>query len=214
MDICSRPKSSPPIFDLVRDKSCDRQKLQAELDEGADPNADQKYAGTLLQQAIFNDNYDAVRLLLEAGADPGKVGWCTLENKPLIMAVCKMDYDCALMLLRHGAVIDGEESLFTWLYYTQEPVDIEKKRDQVLIKMLLSWGANLAIKSGEKRNLSIVELIRQGDRNRKKLADYIEITQQRLIEIMTKILSRGTVAGIRLPLDMVRLIVSYCYPHA
>lgn len=206
-------RTLPLIFDWVKSaKDC--KELKRVLDEGANPNADQKYAGTLLQQAIDYRNHGAAQLLLQAGADPNKVGWSTLKHEPLIMAVREFDYDLARMLLQHGAEVNGKigipllEAVVGNDRLTPDDEFIEKN-NHAMLKMLLLWGANSAIEL-----VNFNPLCWYDSHNRKASAAYIQITQQRLIKIMTKILSRGIVAGVRLPIDMVCLIVSYCYPHA
>lgn len=72
------------------------------IQHGADVNAwDAKHHLNPLLAAIYWNNKDAARLLLEAGADPNVVNSDT--ESPLSMAVEQNDLDTAVLLLRHGA---------------------------------------------------------------------------------------------------------------
>lgn len=79
-------------------KSEDTAKLMVEA--GVDPNARQKNGMTALMSAVFNNQYDVAKALLEKGAD---LSLSAAGYNALSLAVEKGDEDMVKLLLQHGA---------------------------------------------------------------------------------------------------------------
>ncbi len=181
--------------------------LKTALENGADPNQYPQYNMTPLQIAISKNNIEAIKLLLEYGADINaknspdiwtpliticnrNVTFTTKENKKLI-----------IFLLENGADPN---------FYSAPGMSPLFRANNDMIKILLLYGANPYLKSLE--DWAVITVLENWKLLEK--ADYIKQTSKKLFLILTKLLHRGTVAGgIKLPLDMAKLIASYCYPQ-
>ena len=76
--------------------------LQLLLKHGADVNGwDSKHQATPLLMAMFRNNKDAMRMLLDAGADPNAVG--AEGDMPLLWAAERNDLEMAQLFLKFGA---------------------------------------------------------------------------------------------------------------
>jgi ankyrin repeat protein len=73
------------------------------LRAGADPDARNRDGSTPLYLASVQDEPGAVRLLLEAGADPNLESEGLTDGLPLCAAAVHAHLDVARLLLRHGA---------------------------------------------------------------------------------------------------------------
>lgn len=77
------------------------------LDSGVDVNKDYNHTGSLLRDAVHNENKDVVHLLLEKNADvniPDSTGFT-----PLIAAAYEDNYDLVKILLDNGADVSAME---------------------------------------------------------------------------------------------------------
>ena len=84
-------------------------------------------------EVVGNDS-EAVRLLLEAGADPNEIVGSGLT--PLIGAAQAGNVDTIKLLLAHGARIDGEgRAHHTPLYYA-----LRRKRPEVIALLRQAGG--------------------------------------------------------------------------
>ena len=74
------------------------------MDAGADPNWLDSMGDSLLSIAVYDNKTEAVKLLLEAGADPNKVGPEDPDNTPLCVARRNEDYpEMVELLIEAGA---------------------------------------------------------------------------------------------------------------
>jgi uncharacterized protein len=93
--------------------------------------------GTSLHQAVFHNNIDAVKLLLENGADPN-----ALYNNgftPLIAAIDWKHWAIAELLIQYNADVTKKDAL------NNSPLDkaiLYFNGDTTLIELLLSKGAD------------------------------------------------------------------------
>jgi hypothetical protein len=209
-------ENEPAIFSWARSKK-HIESLKKALIDGADPDHDKKFAGTLLQIAAQNNNTAGIEILLEYGADINKVGWtsCTTsQGTPLAVACRNLHSDSVELLLQKGAHPNYKgDCSYTALMATCIDYTFQSYSQRSIIKRLLLYRADPYIKDGSGKTI-LQDIDHWHNTHTYAInSHYIEQTQQRLIAILTKLLSRGTVAGIKLPHDMVKLIVSYCYPH-
>lgn len=205
----------PALFYAVKRHSIPDKTLKDLLAQGADPNQDHETWGTLLQIALDSQKYTAVPLLLDAGADPNKMGYKTWTRTPLAMVVEQPNNDIVQLLLEHGASVNSKEnSGYTPLYYaTEKYYNPDEKIQRRCIEKLLLWGANPDIIGGFDGKESMLTIIRQSMATGNHLADYIEHKQITLIELVTALLVRWTINENALPGELIDLIISYCYPH-
>jgi hypothetical protein len=158
-----------------------------------------------------------------------------LRKKEIASKEYTMGRELMILLLQKGAGLEawGGNWCTPLMWAISECVssndDVINKRS--IIKLLLFYGANpyLGIhqlhfcdtfhypNEGVFENAITLAQKREemGIAYENGLVEYIDQTQQRLIAILTKILS-GTVTDkkIKIPHDVARLIASYCYPHA
>ncbi len=176
--------------------------LKGALENGADPNQFPKYNMTPLQIAISKNNIDAIKLLLKYGAhinciaDDAKLG-------PLAMACYLNKKEALLLFLQKDADPNSyADQMFNPLLYTQQNV--------FFTNIFFIYGANPYKK--DRYGDTAISFLEKASRF--KQADYLKEKYIKLFELLVKLLHRGTVAGgIKLPLDMARLITSYCYPQ-
>lgn len=193
----------PPIFSWVKNPD-DSEQVRIYLENGSDPNLEKKYCGTLLQIAVDKGNRKAIELLLKHGADSNKINDYT-SRTPLAIACRHNNHPLVLILLQNKAHINSKgNSDKTPLAHTLPFYD--GRNQLAVIKTLLLWGANPYIRNNHGR--SILNIIDN------QASKYIKQKQKLLINLVTKLLSRGTVKGVKIPDDIVHIIVSYCYPTA
>jgi ankyrin repeat protein len=109
---------------------------------------------TALLLAARNGHQDAVRALLESGADVNEVS-AGDKSSPLVIAICNGHYDVAAYLLGRGtdpnlATIDGlaalyatEDTEFAQVGWAPNPITAQEKTGYLdLLKLLLAHGAN------------------------------------------------------------------------
>lgn len=118
------------------------------IDRGVNPNAmpmdanpDEMPSDTLLNMAIWEDDYEIVKLLLNNGAD---VHIKTMHtSSPLVATTC-LRVPIAEMLIKYGADVNGQDSIGnTALHYAVE------RRDHRLIQLLMCRGADDTIVNKE-----------------------------------------------------------------
>lgn len=108
---CHEEPAEPPLIQAARTGSLDTMKRL--LDSGADVNVPgptgDDWDATPLQHAILARQRDAVRLLLERGADPNRVAGPNAPT-PLLLAAGDIDPTFVNLLLAHGAdpTVEGE----------------------------------------------------------------------------------------------------------
>lgn len=202
------PFADPPIFSWVKNPK-DIDLLKNALREGADPNQDSKDEGTLLQIATYYNNHEAIELLLAYKADINKVS--SLSYRPVPLAISCTGYykegeersekrkKTILLLLEDGADVNAlSNGKWMPLTYVFQSAYATTPTERFFIKKLLLWGARCD-----------VQVLKRIDHR-----ELVIEMQQRIITIVTKLFSCGTVAGgIRLPRDIVTLMVGYCYPR-
>lgn len=98
---------------------------------------------TLLNMAIWEDDYEIVKLLLNNGAD---VHIKTMHtSSPLVATTC-LRVPIAEMLIKYGADVNGQDSIGnTALHYAVE------RGDHKLIQLLMRYGADDSIVNKEGR---------------------------------------------------------------
>lgn len=98
---------------------------------------------TLLNMAIWEDDYEIVKLLLNNGAD---VHIKTMHtSSPLVATTC-LRVPIAEMLIKYGADVNGQDSIGnTALHYAVE------RNDHKLIQLLMRYNANDSIVNKEGR---------------------------------------------------------------
>ncbi len=179
--------------------------LKKILSYGVDPDQSTKYGETLLNLAIRQNNIEAVEVLLEYGADVNKIN----EFDSLSPLINAFDYyqnsrkEIILLLLQRRPNVN----LYTRQKYN--PLVFVNNTTYYINKLLLH-GADPYLKD-QYDDTAISHL---KSLNHLEKAHYIQQASKKLFLMLTKLLHRGTVErGIRLPLDMAKLIASYCYPQ-
>jgi len=140
-------RDEPGVFEAA---AFGREKRLAELLEG-DPGLARAFSGdgfTALHLAAFFGHADAVRALLDAGADPNAVA--TNEQigpvQPIHSAAATGRLDCVRLLLEHGADVNARQGGgFTALHAAAASSDAE------LARLLLAAGANTTAKTDDGR---------------------------------------------------------------
>ncbi len=179
--------------------------LQDALESGANPNQLLQYHPTFLQAATNRNNFEAIKMLLKYGADINCASDAIPQN-PLAIACSTEKKELLQLLLQKGA----DPNLYACQLFNPLISVRYDKEDDFFINMLFIYGANPHLK--DKYGDTIMNLL--GRNFHFKHADYIKEKYKKIFAMLVKLLYRGTVAGgIRLPLDMARLIVSYCYPQ-
>lgn len=108
---CGGESPYSPLIEAARAGSLDQ--MASLLDSGADANAPgptgDDWDATPLQHAILARQPGAVRLLLDRGADPNRVGG-PRSPAPLLLAAGDIDPTFVRLLLAHGAdpAVEGE----------------------------------------------------------------------------------------------------------
>ena len=97
------------LFRLVRTGETAR--IRAALEGGADPEARERFGATPMLTAVEHRRLDVIRLLVEAGADPGAPRLGMDEFTPLHLAAQRDNLDTVLLLLELGA----DATKRTWL---------------------------------------------------------------------------------------------------
>lgn len=116
-----------------------------------DPGLARAFSGdgfTALHLAAFFGHPEAVRLLLDAGADPNAVGTSDQIGpvQPLHSAAATGRSDCARLLLERGAGVNARQGGgFTALHAAAASSDAE------LARLLLAAGANATAKTDDGR---------------------------------------------------------------
>ncbi len=175
--------------------------LKNELENGKDPNLcfyddDER---TLINAAIHANNIAGVKLLLDYGAQINKV-----KYSPMAIAIFNDDKnshkEIILLLLQKGADINS---------CAVNPLNLTYPDDQCTINKFLLYGADPYLKN--KHGSTAIQYLQKHYLN---TTEFIQKRSKKLFEILVKLLHRGTVeGGIQLPLDMAKLIASYCYPQ-
>lgn len=103
-----------------------------------DLNARGRNGDSALMIAAYKGKYDAVKALLDKGAEPNQTGWAALHyaaavgNNPIVQ-----------LLLDHSAYIDAESPNQT------TPIMMAARGGHILtVKLLLDEGADLTLKNG------------------------------------------------------------------
>ncbi|EKX40749.1 hypothetical protein GUITHDRAFT_60244, partial [Guillardia theta CCMP2712] len=73
------------------------------LVQGVETNFSDEWGTTVLQLAVKQGNVEAVKLLLEHGADPNVASSSDSETTPLHTAIIKGNPEVVLSLIQHGA---------------------------------------------------------------------------------------------------------------
>ncbi|KAH0539866.1 hypothetical protein KQX54_009270 [Cotesia glomerata] len=91
-----------------------------------------------LHVATKRNNLEAVKLLINEGADPN----IEAKNNPfaLLMAVCDRNYEIVEFLLEHGADVNRKNSFGYYIGYPPLNFAIQRNRLDI-VKLLISYGA-------------------------------------------------------------------------
>jgi len=109
--------------------------LETILKAGLNPNGSGSKTSnrTFLQDAIAEENYDAVKLLLQYGADPNEAKERALS--PLYRSFKIPDLRYMTILIEHGASIHGNKSISG---------SLTKKNNKAIIELLIAKGADVS----------------------------------------------------------------------
>jgi ankyrin repeat protein len=104
------------------------------LKRGSDPNH-------CLWAAAYNNNTDAIRLLIQSGADDPS----TAESSPFLASIQWNRFAAAEELLKLGADVNfrGSKTKMTALHYV-----LKKGSDKKYVRMLIKYGARGDLKNG------------------------------------------------------------------
>lgn len=101
-------------------------------------NARARNGDSALMIAAYKGRYDAVKTLLDKGAEPNQTGWA-----PLHYAAAVGNNQIVQLLLDHSAYIDAESPNQT------TPIMMAARGGHILtVKLLLDEGADLTLKNG------------------------------------------------------------------
>jgi len=120
------------------------------IDAGSDVNAAPAQSHGVLEHAILGgDNFQTVRVLLEAGADPNPKG---ARIMPLLWAASSIDKNAICeLLLEHGADADARDN------DEKTSLMLAAERDNVaLCELLIRHGANIALRDKTGRTASMI----------------------------------------------------------
>ncbi len=175
--------------------------LKNALDNGANPNLYYREMGfNSMNAAICTNNIEGVKLLLKYGARINKI-----KYSPLAMAIFNDEKnshkEIISLLLQKGADINSCE---------ENPLTFTKPDAQCTINKFILFGIDPYLKN--KYGITAIKCLQAYERL--KAIEYIRKRSKKLFEMLTILLHKGTVVGgIKLPLDMAKLIASYCYPQ-
>ena len=126
--------------------------LKALIDAGADidkPTENEEHYGCPLQAACDNANEEAVRLLLDMGANPNTTGgniWLGRVYTPLQMAAYRGDASVVELLLSHGADPNVQGGMFgTALIAAIWNLHNSHEKGLAVVKVLLEHGASVDV---------------------------------------------------------------------
>ena len=114
-------------------------------------NARARNGDTALMIAAYKGRYDAVKALLDKGAEPNQTGWAALHY-----AAAVGNNQIVQLLLDHSAYIDAESPNQT------TPIMMAARGGHILtVKLLLDEGADLTLKNGA--GMTALDFARAGD---------------------------------------------------
>lgn len=104
------------------------------LDAGLNPDGRliKNHSTTYLQRLVVDENYEAVKILLEHGADPNKSD--KFYNTPLFKSFRFPNLEITKLLIKHGASINGNQSI-------SQAIAMENNIE--LVKLLITHGADV-----------------------------------------------------------------------
>ena len=110
------------------------------IEEGADPDGDNRYGKTAIARSVELDDVSMVRLFLENGADPNSSAGG--QKNILGVAAENHSYDMTELLLSMGAVPDYRSDSFIPALHLLAASDKEYSAD--IVEMLINAGADPA----------------------------------------------------------------------
>jgi len=114
-------------------------------------NARARNGDSALMIAAYKGRYDAVKALLDKGAEPNQTGWAALHY-----AAAVGNNQIVQLLLDHSAYIDAESPNLT------TPIMMAARGGHILtVKLLLDEGADLTLKNGA--GMTALDFARAGD---------------------------------------------------
>ena len=118
--------------------------VQAELDAGADPQAQDGAGRTVLHVATeVSDDPGVIEILLDAGADPEAPVAFSDGERPLHTAAVRSDPEFAQVLLERGADVDGKDANDRTPLHEAALHSGWSGTD--VLELLLSFGANMEV---------------------------------------------------------------------
>ena len=131
-------KDNPAI--LMASANCDSETIKFLIEKGANVNAKHKIGKTALNDALYNNNYDAISVLIENGYN--------LKNDGVSFrqAVSNKQYKAIKLFLDYGVDVNFCKSDMVYPY-NSTPVHIAaQNNDLETLKLLIKKGADVMIK--------------------------------------------------------------------
>jgi ankyrin repeat protein len=123
------------LVDIARLRG--HREMEALIESRRPPHRHQRHSGSALVQAVMRGDLDAVRSLLERGADPNEPEECNAPHgRALYSAVYERRFEIAKLLLEHGANPNQEVESSA-----DAPSIAIMNSDTRMIELLASYGA-------------------------------------------------------------------------
>jgi ankyrin repeat protein len=127
------------LVDIARLRG--HREMEALIESRRPPHRHQRHSGSALVQAVIRGDLDAVRSLLERGADPNEPEECNAPHgRALYSAVYERRFEIATLLLEHGANPNQEVESSA-----DAPSIAIMNSDTNMIELLASHGATWTI---------------------------------------------------------------------
>ena len=135
-------------------KEGDESAAKAELRDGADPDAQNKFGWTALMRAASEGHLGMAKLLLGAGADPNRMGD---DGSALHLAAMRGNAEMDALLLDRGASLDAHSASQYQKGWTPLMMAATMGGSEECVEELLRRGADLEARSLEEQKTALME---------------------------------------------------------